>query len=136
MKTAITRLPDGSYDIVQRGTAPGAFSPETLQTIYWRALGASTFGLVRFKRDSVRILGVGPVLLRFGPMRDGRRSIVGGVFSRKPYGAIRWLAKDGEIAVEVERFSPLLKGPLWRLELWLHHLVGCRYLVLAIRSGR
>ena len=136
MQTAITRRPDGTYDIVQRGHAPGALGPEALQAFYWSALRASTFGLVRFRRDSIRILGVGPVLLRFGPMQDGRRRIVGGVFSRKPYGAIRFIAEDGEIAVEVEKFAPLLRGPFWRLEMWLHHLVGVRFLVLAGRSAR
>ncbi len=135
MQTAITRLPDGTYDIIQRGSAKGAFTPEVLQGIYWRALGVTTFGLVRFRRDSIRILGVGPVLLRFGPMLEGRRPIVGGIFSRRPYGAIRWAAADGEIAVEVEKFSPLLRGHLWRLEMWLHHLVGVRYLTLAERLG-
>jgi hypothetical protein len=136
MTTSVTRLPDGTYDIVQRAAARQAFTPEALQAFYWRALGASTFGIVRFRRDSIRILGVGPVLLRFGPMNDGRRPIVGGIFSRQPYGAIRWLALDGEIAVEVEKFAPRLKGPFWRFEMWLHHLVGRRYLALAERSGR
>lgn len=134
METKVTRLPDGAYDIIQRAAAAGAFTPETLQAFYWSAVRAATFGLVRFRRDSIRILGIGPVLLRFGPMHDGRRPIVGGVFSRQPYGAIRWVAADGEIAVEVEKFAPLLKGPFWRFEMWLHHLVACRYVVLAERS--
>ncbi len=134
MTTAITRRLDGTYDIVQRGDADGVFTAETLQAFYWRALGASTFGLVRFRRDSIRILGIGPELLRFGALRDGRRPIVGGIFSRKPYGAIRWLAEDGEVVVVVEKFAPLLRGPLWRLETWLHDLVGRRYIVLAARS--
>jgi hypothetical protein len=136
MRTSVTRLPDGTYDIVQRAAVGGAFTSESLEAFYWRALGASTFGLVRFRRGSIRILGVGPVLLRFGPLNDGRRAIVGGIFSRRPYGAIRWLALDGEIAVEVEKFAPRLRGRFWRFEMWLHHLVGCRYLALAERSGR
>ena len=61
---------------------------------------------------------------------------MGGVFSRQPYGALRWLAAGGEVVVEVEKFAPLLKGPLWRLEIWLHDLVGRRYVVLAARSAR
>jgi hypothetical protein len=136
VETAVTQRPDGTFDIVQRGPARGPFTAEALQSFYWRALSASTFGLVRFRRDSIRILGVGPVLLRFGPLHDGRRPIVGGVFSRKPYGALRWLAAGGEVVVEVEKFAPLLKGPFWRLEIWLHDLVGRRYVVLAARSAR
>ena len=137
METAVTQRPDGTFDIVQtRAGARGRSPPRRCRSFYWRALSASTFGLVRFRRDSIRILGVGPVLLRFGPLRDGRRPIVGGVFSRKPYGALRWLAAGGEVVVEVERFAPLLKGPFWRLEIWLHDLVGRRYVVLAARSAR
>jgi hypothetical protein len=136
VETAVTQRPDGTFDIVQRGPARGPFTAEALQSFYWRALSASTFGLVRFRRDSIRILGVGPVLLRFGPLHDGRRPIVGGVFSRKPYGALRWLAAGEEVVVEVEKFAPLLKGPFWRLEIRLHDLVGRRYVVLAARSAR
>ncbi len=136
METTITRRPEGTYDILQRGGARGTFTAEALQAFYWRALGTTTLGLVRFRRDSIRILGVGPVLLRFGPLRDGGRPIVGGVFSRKPYGTIRWQAEGGEVVVAVERFAPRLQGPLWRLEIWLHDLVGRRYVALAVRSPR
>ena len=136
MQSSITRLDDGTYDIVQRGHASGAFAPETLQAFYWRALRNSTFGLVRFRNDSIKILGVAPVLLRFGPMSDGRRAIVGGIFSRQPYGAIRWSSERDEVVVAVEKFAPLLKGPFWRFETWLHDLVGRRFVVLAGRAAR
>ena len=137
MRTDVTRRDDGTFDIVQREKVPGGvFTPETLQSFYWRALCGATLGLVHFRRDSIRILGVGPVLLRFGPMSAGRRPIVGGVFSREPHGAIRWLTAADEIGVEVEKFSPFLKGRLWSVELWLHHQVGRRFVLLAARSVR
>ena len=68
---------------------------EALEAIYWRELRGATFGLVRFSRDAVRVLGLWPTLLRFGPLTDGARPIVGGIFARRPHGVIRWWAADG-----------------------------------------
>jgi hypothetical protein len=130
----MTRHPDGTVDIVQTGPTDVQHPPEVLQAIYWHELSGATFGVARFSRNAVRVLGLWPALLRFGPLADGARPIVGGVFARKPHGSIRWWAADGNAAVAVERFAPLLRGPLWRLESWLHDLVGRRYLARA-RSG-
>ena len=127
MQTVTTRHDDGTIDVVQSG--PSAVSPtaERLEAVYWTELRRTTLGLVRFSRDAVRVLGLWPALLRFGPMMDGARPIVGGIFARRPHGTIRWVAGGGTVVVAVERFAPLLRGPFWRIESWLHDLVGRRY---------
>ena len=131
MHTQLTRHPDGTVDIVQTGPAVAEHTPEALQAIYWRELRGATFGVARFSRNAVRVLGIWPVLLRFGPPANGARPIVGGIFARRPHGAIRWWAADGSVVVAVERFAPLLRGPLWRGESWFHNVVGRRYLARA-----
>jgi hypothetical protein len=125
------RHEDGTVDIVQSGRADGAPTPETLQGIYWGELRAATHGFVRYSRGAVRIFGLWPALLRFGPLTGDARPIVGGIFARKPHGVIRWFAADGTVVVSVERFAPLLRGPFWRFESWLHDVVGRRYLARA-----
>jgi hypothetical protein len=136
MRATTTRHRDGTIDIVQSGSARWKPSPDELQILYWRAVRGSTLGLVRFSRNALRVLGLWPVLLRFGPTVDGARPIVGGVFAQKPYGMIRWIASGDEVVVAVEGFKPLLAGPLWRFESWLHDVVGRRFLALASRPGR
>jgi hypothetical protein len=131
VQTRTSRHPDGTVDIVQTGPADAGVTPEALQAIYWHELRRATFGLVRFSRNAVRVLGLWPALLRFGPLTDGARPIVGGIFAREPHGAIRWWTADGTVVVAVERFAPLLRGPFWRCESWFHDLVGRRYLARA-----
>ena len=135
METSTTRHEDGTVDVVQRGPASWEPSAEELQRLYWRELARATFGLTRFRRNAVRVVGIWPALLRFGPMRDGARPIVGGIFARRPHGVIRWTATEGEVAVAVEGFAPLLRGPLWRFESWFHGIVGRRFVDAASRRG-
>jgi hypothetical protein len=135
VQTRTTRHPDGTVDIVQTAPAAAERPPEVLEAIYWRELRGATFGLVRFSRDAVRVLGLWPTLLRFGPLTDGARPIIGGIFARGAHGGIRWWAADGSVVVAVERFAPLLRGPLWRCESWFHNVVGRRYLVRAGSRG-
>lgn len=127
------RHDDGTVDVVQTGASSWDAAPAELEEIYWRELRGATLGSVRFARDAVRLLGIWPPLLRFGPAADGARPIVGGLFVRKPHGVIRWAAGDGAVVVAIERFAPLLRGPLWGLESRLHDLVGRRYLARAAR---
>jgi hypothetical protein len=136
MSTTTTRHGDGTIDIVQRGPARWKPSPDELQVLYWRAVRGSTLGLVRFSRNALSVLGLWPVLLRFGPTIDGARPIVGGLFARRPHGMIRWTASGDEVVVAVESFEPLLAGPLWRFEAWFHDVVGRRFLALASTPGR
>jgi hypothetical protein len=107
-----------------------------LEQLYWDAVRQATLGLVRFSGSAVRLLGVWPVFLRFGPLVGGRRVILGGLMARRPGGTIAWRANGVYAAVEVEGFAPLLRGRLWRLELVSHDLVGRRFLALVERNGR
>ena len=135
MQTRLTQHDDGTVDIVQSAPGDAGLTPELLEAIYWREVRRATFGLARFSRQGVRVLGLWPVLLRFGPRFDGARPIVGGIFARRPHGVIRWAATDGQVLVAVERFAPLLRGPLWRFESWFHDVVGRRYLARAAQRG-
>ena len=135
METLTTRNEDGTFDIVQRARAAGAPSGDELQRLYWREVRATTFGLVRFSRGAIRVLGLWPTLLKFAPAVEGRRDIVGGMFARHPYGAIAWSADRGEIVVSLEQFAPRLRGPFFRAERWFHDVVGRRFLARAARAG-
>jgi hypothetical protein len=126
MQTRTTRHADGTLDIVQTVSAAASQTPDALEAIYWGELRAATFGLAKYSHGAVRVFGLWPALLRFGPMADGARPIMGGIFARKPHGAIHWFVADGTVVVAVERFAPLLRGPFWRFESWFHELVGRR----------
>ncbi len=135
METRTTRYEDGTVDIVQTDAAAHSQTPDVLESIYWQELRRATFGLARYSRGAVRLFGLWPALLRFGPAVDGSRPIVGGLFAQKPHGVIRFWSADGHVVVAVERFAPLLRGPFWRFESWFHDLVGRRYLARAAKRG-
>jgi hypothetical protein len=106
-----------------------------LEQLYWDVVRQTTLGLVRFSENAVRLLGVWPAFLRLGPLAGGRRAILGGLMARRPGGTIAWRADGVYAAVEVEGFAPLLREPLWRLELASHDLVGRRFLARVARNG-
>jgi hypothetical protein len=136
MTTDTDRHEDGTIDVVQATEATSSATPAELERLYWEAIRRTTFGLVRYGRDAIRILGSGPALIAFGPLTtDGARPIVGGLFARRPHGVLRWSAADGRIVVAVERFAPLLRGPLWLAESWFHARVGRRFLTYAARQA-
>ena len=113
VETKTLRNEDGTFDIVQRAPAAASLSSEDLQRLYWREVASSTLGVVRFSRGAIRVLGIWPRLLEFGPSVEGRRLIVGGIFARHPYGAIAWWARDGEIVVS----RRAVRAPVARLAL-------------------
>jgi len=129
-----TRHADGSVDLEQSGTSSWSPPAGTLERLYWDEVRRTTLGLVRFSRNSIRVAGIWPVLIRFGPMVDGGRPIVGGLFARRPQGHIHWSADGGRVVVAVDRFAPLMRGPFWRVESWFHGLVGRRFLDRAARG--
>lgn len=135
MTTHTEQHDDGTVDVVQSTEASSHASPEELERLYWAAIRRTTLGLVRYRRDAIRLFGAGPPLIAFGPFADGARPIVGGIFTRSPHGVIRWAAAEGRIVVAVERFAPLLRGPLWRAEGWLHERVGWSFLADAARRA-
>lgn len=125
----------GAVDTCQREPIAAALDVVRLEVLYWDAVRRVTLGLVRFSEDELRLFGVWPVLLRFGPLVDGRRAILGGLFARRPGGTIEWRANGVDVAVDVAGFTPLLRGPLWRIESLLHDLVGRRFLGRVAREA-
>lgn len=126
---------DGSVDSRQQGHISADVPPELLQQLYFEELRRCMLGLVWFADDGIRVLGRGPALLSFGPWRDGRRAITGGLFARRASGTIGFGSGDGVAWVEVERFAPLAVW-LWRVEALLHVWVGKRYLRRVAQTAR
>ena len=118
----------GTIDTFQRAEVAVVLDVVRLERLYWGEVARATFGLARFSGDAVRLVGVWPVLLRFGPLVGGRRGILGGGFARRPGGTIAWRADGVHVSVEVEGFAPLVRGPLWRLESLFHARVGRLFL--------
>jgi hypothetical protein len=125
----------GAVDTCQREPIAAAIDVVRLEVLYWDAVRRVTLGWVRFSEDALRLFGVWPVLLRFGPLVEGRRAILGGLFARRPGGTIAWRANGVDVAVDVTGFTPLLRGPMWRIESLLHDLVGKRFLVRVAREA-
>lgn len=127
MKTVTFRRDDGTVDVRQTGPAGGATEPAALEALYWDAIRRSTAGVVRFADGALRLGGIWPAVLRFGPAVEGRRAITGGIFAARAGGCIGWEANGQEVVVYVEGFAPLLRGPLWRVESLAHAFVGRRF---------
>ncbi|MDX6450166.1 MAG: hypothetical protein QOH16_215 [Gaiellaceae bacterium] len=134
MNTVTTRNEDGTFDVVQRAPVGADLSSEELQRLYWCEVRSTTFGLVRFSRGAIRLFGVWPALIAFGPTVGDRREITGGLFARHPYGAIAWSAREGEAVVALEEFAPRLRGWFFWAERWFHDVVGRRFLRRAARA--
>lgn len=127
---------DGTIDSCQRAYLGAQLDALRLEQLYWDEMRRVTLGLAHFSRSTIRLLGVWPVVLRFGPLVDGRRAILGGLFARRPGGTIVWRSDGEYTCVAVEGFAPLLRGPLWRLESSFHDLVGRRFLARVAREVR
>jgi hypothetical protein len=136
MDNLSVRHEDGTIDVLERGQGEVALDPRRLEQLYWEEIRRATFGVVRFSRGAIRLLGLWPVVLRFGPLVDGRRAIAGGLMARRAGGSIAWRADGEQTSVAVERYAPLLRGPLWRLQLSFHYLVGRRFLARVAREAR
>jgi hypothetical protein len=134
MTTVTTRNDDGTFDVVQRASIGGDLPSDELQRLYWCEVRSTTLGLVRFSRGAIRLFGVWPALIAFGPTVGGRREITGGLFARHPYGAIAWSGAQGEAIVSLEEFAPRLRGWFFQAERWFHDVVGRRFLQRAARA--
>ena len=124
-----TRSPAGAFESVQRIAFPAPVVERSttgarrLGELYWREVERSTFGVVRARADAggleVRLLGIGPALLRFGQPEHAVSSdwvnclypIRGGLLARAPAGSISF-TQTGLDAVEV---SSAIKGFFPRL---------------------
>lgn len=127
---------DGSIDSVQHAEIASILEPEQLECLYWDAVRRVTLGAARFSRDAIRVGGRWPVILRFGPLVDGRRQIAGGLFAACAGGTIGWDASGGQTSVSVQGFTPILRGPLWRIEARFHTAVGRRFFARVAREAR
>lgn len=126
---------DGRFDSFQRAHVGTGLDPAGLERLYWDEIRRVTLGAARFSRGALRVAGIWPALLRFGPVIEGRRAIAGGVFARRAGGTIGWSADHEHTSVAVEGFVPLLRGPFWRFEAWLHDVVGRRFLARVVREA-
>lgn len=136
MESVSVKHDDGTIDSTQRAPVGVALDAERLEQLYWQAIRRATLGSARFSRDAVRLLGLWPELLRFGPLVQGRRAILGGLIASRPGGTISWRADGVHAAIEVKGFAPLLSGLLWRVEVALHDQVATRFLALVDREVR
>ena len=148
----------GAFESVQRVELPApvversAAGARRLGEVYWRELERTTVGLVRAQPTSaglqLRLLGVGPALLRFGQpeLSVEQRSVTccypirGGVLARLPAGSISF-AQTGwdhvELRSTISGFFPRLAArpdrPRWigllypHVQVRLHVALGRRY---------
>jgi len=127
---------DGTIDSFQRGHVGSELDSAQLEHLYWDEIRRVTLGAARYSRGAIRVGGFWPVILRFGPLVDGRRPITGGLFARGAGGTIGWQADGEHTAVIVQGFPPLLGGPFWRVEAWFHDVIGRRFLARVARETR
>lgn len=156
--SAQTRLPSGAFESIQRIAFPAPVvecSPDgakRLGEVYWREVERSTLGVVRARTDlaglTVRLLGIGPALLRFGhPEHEVSPSRVsclypirGGVLASAASGAISFTQaglRDVEVSSAITGFFPrLATRRRWRrwdgllylqVQARLHDALGRRY---------
>ena len=136
VENVTVRHEDGTIEMTQSAPAGVVLDGLRLEQLYWDEIRRVTLGLARFSNGAVRLLGVWPVFLRLGPLEDGRRPILGGLIAGRPGGTIGWRADGVHTSVAVEGFSPLLRGPLWRLESSFHYLIGRRFVTRVTREVR
>ncbi|MDX6409477.1 MAG: hypothetical protein QOE13_2548 [Gaiellaceae bacterium] len=134
MESVSVKHGDGTIDTFQSARIECELQPTQLERLYWDEIRRVTLGATRFSRGAIRVGGLWPVILRFGPLVDGRRSIAGGLFVRRAGGTISWQADGEHASVTVQGFAPLLRGPLWRAQAWFHDLIGRRFLARVARE--
>ena len=153
-----SRTPAGSFESVQRVELPtpvvehSTAGARRLGDVYWDELQRSLHGLVRARKGSggveLRVLGVGPPLLRFGRpehlvIPDSvtcRYPILGGLLTRMPTGTLSFTQTRGaDVALSsaIDGFFPRLaprrlrrrwKGVLYaQLQARLHVALNRRY---------
>lgn len=161
------RSPSGGIDTEQAVLAPTPVVEATregalrLGARYWSAVQGFTRGLVRPRERAdaleLRLLGRGPVLLRFGPpevvVEPGLvacgHDILGGLLVRRRGGRITLAQVGGEepeLRSTIVDFHPALAGPRggprWAGVLYhevqqrIHRAVGRRYFRRLLREAR
>jgi hypothetical protein len=153
-----TRSSAGSFESVQRIRLPApvvehsAAGAKRLGDVYWSEIERSLYGVVRARERSgsmeLRVLGIGPVLLRFGPPEHlvtpssvtCRHPILGGLLARMPAGSISFTQTGScevELSSAIDGFFPRLaprrlrrgwNGLLYpQIQTRLHVALGRRY---------
>lgn len=154
-----TRDARGAFGSIQRVSLPktvveqSAGGAKRLGDLYWDQLERSTLGIVRVRGRAdegteIRLLGSGPALLRFGPVRyeltprsvTCRYPILGGLLTRTPGGSISFTQTvEGTVEVrsQIDDFYPRLatrrlrrgwNGVLYpQIQSRLHVALGRRY---------
>jgi hypothetical protein len=153
-----SRSSAGSFESVQRIRVPApvvehsAAGAKHLGDVYWDEIERSMYGVIRARESSggveLRVLGIGPALLRFGPPEHlvtaasvtCRHPILGGLLARLPAGSISFAqtgASDVELSSSIDGFFPRLaprrlrggwNGVLYpQIQTRLHVALGRRY---------
>jgi hypothetical protein len=153
-----SRTPAGSFESVQRVRLPApvvehsAAGARRLGNVYWSEIERSLHGVIRAREHSegveLRVFGVGPPLLRFGPpehfVTPGavtcRYPILGGLLTRMPAGTVSFTQTgkaDVELRSAIDGFFPRLaprslrrgwNGVLYpQIQTRLHVALGRRY---------
>jgi hypothetical protein len=153
-----SRSAAGSFESVQRIRVPvpvvehSAAGAKRLGDVYWSEIERSLHGVIRVRERSggveLRVLGIGPPLLRFGPPEhlvtpgsvSCRHPILGGLLARMPAGSICFTQRgssDVELGSAIEGFFPRLaprrlrrgwNGVLYpQIQTRLHVALGRRY---------
>jgi hypothetical protein len=162
-----TRLPSGAFESLQRSafSTPvverSAAGAHLLGELYWREVERSTLGVIRILCTAdgldVRVLGVGPALLRFGrpDYVVGPTSVSclypirGGLLARAPGGSISF-TQTGLDVVEIRsaiagyypRLARRRQGRRWpgllypHVQARLHVALGRRYFARLRREAR
>ena len=129
-----------------------AAGAKRLGDVYWSEIERSMHGVIRAREQfggvELRVFGVGPALLRFGPpeylVTPGsvtcRHPILGGLLARMPAGTVSFTqtgARDVELSCSIEGFFPRLaprrlrrgwNGVLYpQIQTRLHVALGRRY---------
>jgi hypothetical protein len=132
-----------------------------LGSAYWREVERSTLGTVRVRGTAVslelRVLGRGPVLLRFGVAQvevgptgvSCTFPILGGLLARGAGGELAFdhqRASGWQLRLAIRGFSPRLVGrrgsPSWtglvysQVQARLHRAIGRRYIARLARESR
>ena len=156
----------GAFGSIQRVSLPSPVvelsivGAERLGDLYWDQLERSSRGILRARRDAegataIRLVGVGPALLRFGRAEyeltstsvTCRHPIVGGLLARAPGGSISFTQTvEGRVEVrsQVDDFFPRLatrrlrrNGVLYpHLQTRLHIALGRRYFDRLLTESR
>ena len=161
------RSPSGAFESVQSAKLPApvvecsAAGARRLGELYWRELECSTLGLIRARPSAgapqLRLLGLGPALLRFGQPELAVSSsavsclyaIQGGLLTRTPGGSISFTqtgSDDVEVRSVISGYFPRLAAPLDRprsngmlypqIQARLHVALGRRYVARLWREAR